>query len=491
MLWRRLYIRLAIATGLLFVVVGGALIRITTQTSELYSLETTQRINRDIALHAAEDMPLLADGQVNETALQELARHVMFINPIVEVYLLDRQGRILSHALPYGKVLRKRVDMAPLRAFLQDDAQLPIYGDDPCSLDGRKTFSVSPIVGAEGETIAYLYTVLQGKAYESIRQSLLESYNLRMGSVTIAAALGAALLGGLLVFFLLTRRLYRLSAAVTQYRKGNYRGQLDLPVPGRERDELDELSTAVVSMSRRIDRQFDAQQEIDRNRRELIANVSHDLRTPVSSIQGFLETVLVKDLSAGERHEYLETAHKQCTRLNELIGELFELSTLESGTVEPQWERFPVMELVQDTVLDHELAAQEQGITLRAETTAKAIEVYADIAMIHRVLDNLINNAIRHTRRGGEITIQVTDDGGRVRLEVMDTGEGIAAQDIPHIFERFYRPDKQLDTASENSGRGLGLAIVKRIIDLHKSQIDVRSAKGSGTEFSFWLPQPA
>lgn len=279
MLWRRLYIRLAIATGLLFVVVGGALIRITTQTSELYSLETTQRINRDIALHAAEDMPLLADGQVNETALQELARHVMFINPIVEVYLLDRQGRILSHALPYGKVLRKRVDMAPLRAFLQDDAQLPIYGDDPCSLDGRKTFSVSPIVGAEGETIAYLYTVLQGKAYESIRQSLLESYNLRMGSVTIAAALGAALLGGLLVFFLLTRRLYRLSAAVTQYRKGNYRGQLDLPVPGRERDELDELSTAVVSMSRRIDRQFDAQQEIDRNRRELIANVSHDLRT--------------------------------------------------------------------------------------------------------------------------------------------------------------------------------------------------------------------
>ena len=301
MLWRRLYIRLAIATGLLFVVVGGALIRITTQTSELYSLETTQRINRDIALHAAEDMPLLADGQVNETALQELARHVMFINPIVEVYLLDRQGRILSHALPYGKVLRKRVDMAPLRAFLQDDAQLPIYGDDPCSLHGRKTFSVSPIAGAEGETIA--------------------------------AALGAALLGGLLVFFLLTRRLYRLSAAVTQYRKGNYRGQLDLPVPGRERDELDELSTAVVSMSRRIDRQFDAQQEIDRNRRELIANVSHDLRTPVSSIQGFLETVLVKNLCAGERHEYLETAHKQCTRLNELIGELFELSTPGPGSV--------------------------------------------------------------------------------------------------------------------------------------------------------------
>ncbi len=487
MLWRRLYVRLAIATGLLFVVVGGALIWISTQTSELYSLETTQRINRDIALHAAEDMPLMADGQVNEVALKELAHHVMFINPIVEVYLLDTEGRVLSHALPYGTVLRDRVDMLPLKSFLRDDAKLPIYGDDPRSHHDRKTFSVSPIEDKAGTTVAYLYTVLQGKTYDGIRQSLHESYNLRVGTITIAAALGAALLGGLFVFFLLTRRLHRLSVAVTQYRKGNYRGRLDLPSPGREKDELDELSSAVLAMSERIDRQFDAQQEIDRNRRELIANVSHDLRTPVSSVQGFLETVLVKDLPAQEQREYLETAHKQCTRLNELIGELFELSTLESGSVEPQWERFPVMELVQDTVHDHELAAQEQGISLRAESTAKAIEVYADIAMIHRVLDNLINNAIRHTRRGGEISIQVTDDDGRVRVEVMDTGEGIAAKDIPHIFERFYRPD----TETQASGYGLGLAIVKRIIDLHKSQIAVRSEKNNGTEFSFWLPQPA
>ena len=191
---RRLYIRLAIGTGVLFVLVGGALIWITTLTSELYALETTQRVNRDIALHAAEDMPLLSGGAVNDAAVKELAHHVMFMNPIVEVYLLDLDGQILAHALPYDTVLRDAVDMAPLQRFMADDAQLPIFGDDPRSDDGRKTFSVSPILGQDGQPTSYLYTVLNGKTYDGIRRSLAESYNLRAGVFTSGAALATALI---------------------------------------------------------------------------------------------------------------------------------------------------------------------------------------------------------------------------------------------------------------------------------------------------------
>ena len=412
---RRLHVRLAIATGILFILVGGALIWISTLTSELYALETTQRVNRDIALHAAEDMPLMEGGAVNKAAVKELAHHVMFMNPIVEVYLLDLDGQILAHALPYDTVLRDAVDMAPLQRFMADDAQLPIFGDDPRSDDGRKTFSVSPILGQDGQPTSYLYTVLNGKTYDGIRRSLAESYNLRAGVFTIGAALATALFGGLLLFVFLTRRLRELASAVRHYREGSYRGQLRLPPLRDSGDEIDELGSAMAEMSTRIEQQFDAQQEIDRNRRELIANVSHDLRTPVSSVQGYLETVLVKDLDAATQRDYLETAHKQCTRLNRLIGELFELSTLESDTVEPQWERFPLMELVQDIVHDHELNAQERGITLSAQSSSNQVEVYADIAMIHRALENLINNALKHTGSGGEITIRVTDaDGAKI-----------------------------------------------------------------------------
>jgi len=483
---RRLYLRLALATGILFIAVGSVLIAITTRTSELYALETTQRVNRDIALHAAEDMPLLGPSGVNEAALKELAHHVMFINPIVEVYLLDTDGRVLSHALPQGTVVRDRVDMQPLREFLRDSSKLPIFADDPRSETGQKTFSVSPVRDAAGKVSAYLYTVLNGSHYDGIAQSLKSSYNLQTGVITIAAALLCAAIGGLILFFFLTRRLQRLHRAVCEYREGSYQGAINLTTRKPPHDEIDVLGCAIGEMSGRIERQFDAQQEIDRNRRELIANVSHDLRTPVSSIQGFLETVLVKDLEPDTQRDYIRTAHNHCLRLNKLISELFELSTLESGSVEPQWENFPVMELVQDIIHDHEITAQERDITLRAEASTQSTLVCADIAMIHRVLDNLIHNALKHTPRGGTITVRVSHDVNQVRVEVADTGEGISAKDIPHIFERFYKPD----TESATMGNGLGLAIVKRIMDLHRSQVAVRSENNHGAEFSFWLAQP-
>ncbi len=485
-LFSHLYARLALAICLLFILVGGAVVYISTQTSEMHSLEITQRINRDIALHAAEDMPLLDQGGVNKAALKELAHHVMFINPIVEVYLLDTSGRVLSHALPYETVVRNKVDMAPLKAFMQGEQALPIFGDDPRSPDQRKVFSVSPIMEA-GEPAAYLYTVLNGKDYDGMQQALQGSYHLRAGVMTIIGSLLVALLAGAGVFFLLTRRLKTLADAVRAYREGSYQGRITLAPRKHARDEVDELTEAIGDMSERIEQQFSAQGEIDRTRRELIANVSHDLRTPIASMQGYLETVLVKDLDESARRSYLETAHKHCTRLNDLIGELFELSRLESSTIEPNWEAFPVMELVQDIIQDHELLARERNITLTAHAANMDAKVVADIAMIHRVLENLIQNALRHTAYGGEIAINVRSDADRVWVEVTDNGEGIASHEIPHIFERFYRPD----TETPQSGHGLGLAIVKRIVELHRSQVAVRSERHKGTAFSFWLPQPA
>ncbi|MEM9255312.1 MAG: ATP-binding protein [Pseudomonadota bacterium] len=483
----RLYSKLAIAMLVLFGGLGTALIFISYDTSERYSLEVTQQINRDIALHAAEDMPLFRGGEVNETALKELAHHVMFINPIVEVYLLDTDGHVLSHALPYATVLRDQVDMAPLRAFLGETQQLPIFGDDPRSNSGTKVFSVSPIEEA-GETQAYLYTVLNGKRYDSLRQMMRESYNLRTGIATIAGSLTVAVIAGLLIFALLTRRLQNLMTAVRAYREGSYKGNMALTPRVPAKDEIDELGQAIVEMSNRIDAQFSVQQELDKTRRELIANVSHDLRTPIAAMQGYLETVLIKqdDLSPEQQRDYLETAFKHIQRLNALIGDLFELSKLESGGVEPNLESFSLMELVQDLVQDYELQARDRGITLSAHCAQSSLMVNADIALIHRVLENLLQNALRHTAAGGHISIEVLDDGTQARVEVADDGEGIASHEIPYIFDRFYRPAGE----SGGSSHGLGLAIVKRIIDLHRSRVEVRSDHKVGTVFTFWLPVP-
>ena len=480
----RLYAKLALAMLLLFISLGGALILVVNDTSEKVSLEITQRINRDIALHAAEDMPLISQGVVNETALKELAHHVMFINPIVEVYLLDAGGKVLSHALPYESVLLDRVDMAPLRAFMAGQQALPIFGDDPRSPGQRKVFSVSPIV-EDGATVAYLYTVLNGQDVQGLRESLQDSYNLRVGTANIIGSLLVAVAAGLLVFALLTRRLQRLVAAVRIYREGSFRERIKLPLRKPARDEVDELGHAIVDMSERIENQFEALQQVDSTRRELIANVSHDLRTPLSSMQGYLETIMVKpNLSEEEKQSYLQTAYKHSRRLNQLVGELFELAKLESGSMEPDWEQFRLMELVQDLVQDYELQARERGVTIALECEDVDISVYADIGLIHRVLENLLENALRHVDKQGKITLRVRGDEQKVWIEVADNGDGIASHEIPHIFDRFYRPTSE----QPETGHGLGLAIVKRIVELHRSQVQVSSELHKGTAFSFWLP---
>ncbi|MGI9284865.1 MAG: ATP-binding protein [Pseudomonadales bacterium] len=484
----KLYSKLALAMLLLFMLLGIVLVYISNRTSELYSLEITQRINRDIAQHAAEDMPLFTNGEVNVKALKELAHHVMFINPIVEVYLLDVDGKVLSHALPYETVVLDRVNMAPLRAFMNKQQALPIFGDDPRSPGQQKVFSVSPIVD-DGQVAAYLYTVLNGISHDGLRQTLKDSYNLQAGTVTIIASILLAIVAGLLIFALLTKRLHRLISAVRVYRDGSFQGRMTIKGRSSAGDEIDELSHVIGSMSERIEDQFAALQQVDNTRRELIANVSHDLRTPLASMQGYLETVLVKaeELNEDDQKLYLQTAYKHSRRLNDLIGELFELSKLESANVEPEWEEFPLMELIQDLVQDYELEASDRQISLSAHCEDMAITVYADIALIHRVLENLLQNALRHTSAGGDIALNVRGDEQKVWIEVVDDGEGIAEHEIPHIFDRFYRPE----TDPSQAGHGLGLAIVKRILELHRSQVAVRSEIDHGTAFTFWLPHTA
>jgi PAS domain S-box-containing protein len=223
-------------------------------------------------------------------------------------------------------------------------------------------------------------------------------------------------------------------------------------------------------------------------RRELIANVSHDLRTPLASIRGYLETLLLKGdaLPPDKRHAYLEIAARQSERLGTLISELFELAKLDYKGYQIHPEPVQLGELAQDVLQKFQLAAEEKGIALRIDADADAGFVHADIALIERALENLLENALKHTHRGGSVSLAVRRQDGRVMVQVSDTGSGIPPDALPRIFERFYRIDRS--RMLDAGGAGLGLAIVKRILDLHGSRIGVESAVAEGSVFSFALP---
>lgn len=223
-------------------------------------------------------------------------------------------------------------------------------------------------------------------------------------------------------------------------------------------------------------------------RRDLIANVSHDLRTPLASLRGYLETLLIMEdtLPVAKRRSYLEIAARQSEHLATLVEELFELARLDFKGLQLNHESLHLGELACDVLQKFQLAADKKQVNLTVEAPERIPFVRADLSLVERVLENLIGNALKHTPAGGSVSISVTPDSDRVVARVADTGCGIPEAEIPHIFDRFYRVDKSRNTAS--GGAGLGLAITKRILELHDSEITVESTPTVGTCFSFSLP---
>lgn len=482
-----LFAKLSAALLMIVILMGAAFFIADRTNSRLYYEELTQKLNAPIAMYVTGQRQLIAAGETDIESLQELASHAMVINPTAEIYLLDTEGKILGHALPVETVLRERIDLEPVRELLAATDSGPIHGDDPRSLDMQKVFSAAEI--RSGETLeGYLYVVLGGQTYEALANDIGSSY---IGKVSLTIALVimfAAATVGLVVFRLLTRRLKKLNSEVKLATDSQFDTQPKLALPTAGGDEIDQLTESFLAMSTQIRRQLELLTENDRLRRELVANISHDLRTPLSAMQGYLETLIIKGeaLSDSDRDRYLRIARKHTVRLGVLIGDLFELAKLDSASVTPSLEAFSVPELMQDIAQEFQLEAEGKEIDLSIALDADTALTVGDIGLIQRVLENLVRNAIRFTPKGGEITLKIAQRPQSVAVSVTDSGPGIAEQDIPRIFDRFYRSEQGEEALSESSG--LGLAIVKRILDLHDSRITVISSPGAGTRFEFELP---
>lgn len=481
-----LFARLSLALLAIVAFAGGGFYLVDRYSTQSYYEELTQRLNASIAMYVVGERQLIEAGVVNREALGRLAQQAMIINPTVEVYLLDREGRILGHSLPAESVRADRVDLVPVRRLIAGEAEMPIRGTDPRNLEREKVFSAAEVVD-DGVVRGYLYAVLGGQKYDELASSIRGSYVQKISLGAIVAIVIAAFLVGLLVFNLLTRRLTRLTRDVRRFTDSEFDPDVVIPADGTG-DEIGQLNTAFRRMADKIREQFEGLKETDRLRRELVSNVSHDLRTPLASMLGYVDTLLLKNdqLDPEERRHYLEITRKHTQRLGRLIGDLFELSKLDAAAVRPTLESFSLAELLQDVSQEFELDAERAGIALRVETGGDSAQVRADIGLMQRVLENLLRNALKFTPSGGSVTIRLAPQSDAVRVAVSDTGCGIEPDDLDHIFDRFFHSRRNGSTGEPSSG--LGLAIVKRILDLHGSRITVRSSPGNGTRFEFDLP---
>ena len=254
--------------------------------------------------------------------------------------------------------------------------------------------------------------------------------------------------------------------------------------PGSSGDEIAVLDTAFRQMMARIGEQWQALTRQDQERRELIANVSHDLRTPLSSLHGYLETLLLKDdvLDAPERRRYLGIALDQSRKVGALAQSLFDLARLEYGFVQPEPEPFSMLDLIQDVFQKFELRAESRRITMTAVFPPHLPSALADLGMIERVLSNLLDNALRHTPEGGRIEVGIAPSGAALDVTVSDTGPGVPEALRDGLFRRPFT------VGGARRDGGLGLCIVHRILELHGRRITLLDTPEPGAHFRFSVP---
>ncbi len=484
-----LYSKLAAVLTILFGLVGISFLIVTLFSTDMYQQEVNQQLNSNLADQIVKERILMNNGRVNENALKDVFHMLMVINPSIELYLLDTQGKILAFSAPPGKVKRDQVDLEPIFKWLAESEPMPILGDDPRNPEGQKVFTAARIPES-GEIQGYLYVILGGETYDGIVQKLKRSHILRLSTWMIGASVLFALLAGLLLFASLTGRLKRLARVMDAFKLGEGLNQLHLPPNKRKTstDEIERLGTTFSQMAEHIELQMEKLVQSDSLRRDLIANVSHDLRTPLATLQGYIETLLLKDdsLSSQDRHNYLEIAIKHCDHLSNLVNRLLELAKLDSPSMNVICEPFNLAELIQDITQKFQLKAKEKNITIITDFADLNPLVNADISLIERALENFIENAIHYTPQNGSITLELSHQENQVRFKIIDTGPGIPEEELPQIFNRFYQLDKSRKIEPGHSG--LGLAITKRILELHGAKIHVSSIINSGTTFSFDLP---
>lgn len=478
-----LYWRISIAFLLLLLILGLAYVMITVFAAERYFKETTQRLNSNVAESMLLEVQPFIDGEVNEEALGKIMHSMMAVNPSLEVYLVNPNGKILSYVVLTKDVKLDKIDLNPVNEFLQSPGQKYILGDDPRN-PGKKTIFSATKVEENGKLMGYVYMVLASKQYTTVTQALLSSYWLRIGTNAFVLTLLAASIIGLILIWYLTRNLRLIINTFKQFEEGDTSARIPEKLM---KGEFEDLSITFNNMADTILRNIEDLKKVDSLRRELIANVSHDLRSPLAVIHGYIETLMMKDekLTPEQRQNYLQIILDSSDKLKQLVSDLFELSKLEAKQIQLKKESFMINELVADAAVRYNILAKEKGISINSDISQNAPMVHADISLMERVIQNLMNNAIHYTPKNGEIKLLVKEENNKIEVNIENTGEGIAEKDIPHIFDRYYKVDKE---KSGIQGTGLGLAIVKKILDLHNIAINVRSKQNEVTSFSFAIP---
>jgi len=425
----------------------------------------------------------------DKTQIQETLKLASSFYPAFSVYVyFPRTKELISTETNQQAV----INTTPLIEFttLKHAPVRPLYLNHPLFDHAAErddhTFSTTKINVNNEE--GYLIVLLFGKRYSELNLSKKEIPTI-LGILLFLSVIVISSMVALLVYLLILRRLKAVTSAITKCTSGDYSSQ----IIDKETDELSAHVHAFNTMANTIKELVEELRKQDNLRRELVANISHELRRPLTTLQLSIETLLESNHSNGnlENLKFLNQALNCSHELSDLIRDLFELSCLDASESLPEALVFDLKELCEDLVESFKLKYPTRNFCLQCSNNDSNYLVKADEVLIQRALSNLLENSFKYTNINDQIRLSLILEHNKIFISVFDTGVGIKDEDIPFVFERFYRSSQELTSSNTSSkvesGAGLGLAITKRIIELHGSKITLKSESGVCTEFMFNL----
>lgn len=334
----------------------------------------------------------------------------------------------------------------------------------------KRQYTASAPIRKNEALLGFVFTISPASNLHEYLLSNLQTYLLSMVFVLLCAMLMTYLFTVHLV-----RPLHHMSVAVQKFGNGDF--SYRIPVKGQ--DEMAQLAAAMNAMAQSL-------ASAEESSRSFVANVSHELKTPMTTIGGFIDGILDGTIPPEKEKHYLQIVSDEVRRLSRLVRAMLDLSRIDNGSIKLSPREFDLTDVCCHTLLSFETRIEEKHLNIMGLENCSPCIVSADPDLIGQVVYNLIDNAVKFTNEGGTVSIRVESTDSRVGFTIRNSGAGIPGEEMPHIFERFYKSDKS--RGLDKTGVGLGLFIVKSVINLHGGEIYVRSAEGEYCEFSFWLP---
>ena len=406
------------------------------------------------------------------------------------VYLLDQEG-----LTPFLKMMDNAIDATILitdaqgEVLLCSESTLQAKENSLQKLTsqvGESLFTISTLEGlferpqyVAGATIEIKDNIIGYVLVSAPTASLWNTLSSNL-KVYLISAFGALALSFVVVYLLtlhLVRPLRQMAKATRRFAQGDFSPRVKV----RGKDEMAELGDALNHMAVSLS-------SLEMMRRSFIANVSHELKTPMTTIAGFVDGMLDGTIPSEQQPRYMKIVSNEVKRLSRLVRSMLDLSRIDSGELKMTTVRMDLTEALCSVLVSSEQRIEQKNLRITGLEESGKTEIDGDYDLMCQVLYNLVDNAIKFTNEGGDIDIRLTKANGRVYFAIRNSGAGIPADEMPQIFERFYKSDRS--RALDKNGMGLGLYIVKTVIGLHHGEISVRSVEGEFTEFAFWLPAP-